>query len=140
MCCRALDFSAADIARQALEDMCARMDEKMDNAKPSRFGRFFDKPKKNAKLEATNAMRDAVAHDFTELSLLVESKEHEWKSGQGRVGTLSIRILNSFPANHDSRLIKISCGFVEILTPIKRFWEYSHNKIHMRAFSAGASP
>lgn len=58
--------------------------------KPSRLGKIgvlFGKQHKSAKAQANEAVQRYVASDFSELNLLVESQESQWKSTHGTVST-----------------------------------------------------
>lgn len=56
--------------------------------KPSRLeriGNHFRRQRKSAKAQANEIIQNSLPHDFSELRLLVENQETQWKSTHGLV-------------------------------------------------------
>ncbi|KAK7193191.1 uncharacterized protein CC84DRAFT_1250481 [Paraphaeosphaeria sporulosa] len=83
----ALDFSAAEIARNALQKTCTEMAKEIKPSKLAKIGSLLGKQRKSAKLQANEVMEGFVASSFDDLKQLVEGQESQWKSSHGIIYT-----------------------------------------------------
>lgn len=86
---RALDFSAAEIARKALHKTCTEMAKEIKPSRLEKIGTLFGRHRKSAKVQANEIMEGFIANDFDDLQLLVEGQESQWKSRHGTVSVLA---------------------------------------------------
>jgi hypothetical protein len=83
--CRALDFSAAEIAGQALQKTCTEMAKEIKPSRLGRIGGLMGRQRKSAKTQANDIIASFVASDSADLKLLVDSQESQWRSTHGAV-------------------------------------------------------
>ncbi|KAF2656516.1 hypothetical protein K491DRAFT_777898 [Lophiostoma macrostomum CBS 122681] len=119
----ALDFSAAEIARNALDGICKEMAKEMKLSRFERIGNRFGIQRKNAKAEANVIIKNSAFSDFSELKSLVEGQETQWKSTHGTVYKNFQRlcrnlddhkqILSIFP--QQSLYASVFCGSISLI-------------------------
>jgi HPt (histidine-containing phosphotransfer) domain-containing protein len=80
---RESDFSAASIARTALEFACQKFEQEM---KPSKLSKFGIK-RKSARATANELLQQNIAEDFDGLQNLVNQLECQWDDSHGPAST-----------------------------------------------------
>ncbi|KAF2444042.1 hypothetical protein P171DRAFT_494171, partial [Karstenula rhodostoma CBS 690.94] len=119
----ALDFSAAEIARKALQKTCTEMAKEIKPSRLGKIGTLFGRQRKSAKAQANEVIEGFVANDFDDLKLLVESQESQWKSSHGTIYTNFQKLCRNVDAHKEifklfpqqSLYASVLCGSLSLI-------------------------